>query len=881
MANTRHIVRQRDFSGGEVVEHAKRRDDEPAVRSGARTLRNVRILASGAVEQRPGRSALFVNTGRVSEVRLDSETTIFLCFGGGALSIRSSAGVLLAQAFSYAWTSDTADQAVWAVFGKDIVITFPNQIPKIARWDGATGWTFLDWAATVTSAGRKLVPFVRFAPAGITMALSALTGSVTVTFSDDVLNASHVGVRFRYYDKQITFTAVTSALVGTATISETLRPVRLRDFTADVTDVFAAGDIIENSAASSERIYVASVTGDDVLGLRIGGEPPTPGDVYVGTSGDATYSSQPSTPTTGPAITVWDEELFSSYRGYPRSVSVDQNRLIFCDFPGMPEAVAWSASGDHFDFASGSADDADPTDAIVEFVPKKARVYHVLDGADEFVFTDLGIYYVPISEANPLRPGSVSFRRIPGAPASQVRPVSTAQGLVYANVARNRVLAIVGTGQTAQPYIIRPASDLQSHLFAGITCLAVEEGGGDPPDELVYVVNGDGTVVVGRYEVGKDWAGWVLWHGDGAVKWISVTSFAALFSTVYAGWVIERVDANSYLDAAVDYDAIPTALGTGAQADVQISQSQGTVIGTMTSSGGLAAAFDGTTSQATAACAMKSASTTGAVGKILGQSMRIAKADVWPSSDAGFSNQLANITVTLRAKSGTTAVSNFVTEGSQLATSGSIGDTTSMLTLTSNDLTTAWDQVWVLVTAASGETYVAEVNLYAPQVAHGSGELWYLANASVDIMDDLRFVSGGSVDANGEVISSGVTFTDQQIGFGFDVTIEPFVPHVGPGQSVGQTHTKRQIPGVAVAVQNSTGFKVQSWKPNTAAWSTRYTRGAYDEGATTAERAAQPVAREEVVIAKPEGSEIDPRFRIIKDYPGPLRVLEIGPEVGA
>lgn len=883
MASSKQIVRQRDFSGGEVVEHAKRRDDEPAVRSGARALRNVRILASGAVEQRPGRSALFQNDGRVDEVRLDSETTIFLCFGDdGSLKIRSSAGTLLAQAWGYEWDEDTADQAVWAVFGKDIVITFPDQVPKIARWDGGTVWTFLDWAATTTSAGKKLVPFVRFAPAGVTMELSALTGSVTVTFSDDVLDADHVGVRFRYYDKQIEITAVTSALVGTATVKELLRSVKSRDFTADITSTFAVGDIVEG-VTSGNRDYIAVVGTpgtDDYTGLTLDAIAASAGEIFVGpTGGQAVYSTNNADPTTGPAITVWDEELMSDYRGWPRSVAFDQNRLIFSDFPGMPEAIAWSASGDPFNFASGGADDADPTDAIVEFVPKKARVYHVLDGADEFVFTDLGIYYVPISESNPLRPGSVGFRRIAGAPASQVRPVSTAQGLVYANKARNRVLAIIGTGQTAQPYVIRPASDLQSHLFEDITCLAVEEGGGNPPDELVYAVKGDGDVVVGRYEVGKDWAGWVLWTGTGDVRWISVASSAALFTTEYTtGWVIERVNVDSYLDAAVDYDAIPAALGTGAQSDIQMSQDQGTPIGDMVNGGGLAAAFDGVTAQAGAAGAKKNSSANGAVGKTVAQPMKIAKVIVTPTNDSGWTDG-ANVTISLRAKNGT-AASNYVSDGTELATTGSIANSASVArTLTSNDPATEWDHWWVLLVPATNQAvYLAEAVAYSPVTAHGSGELWYLPSSGVDVMDTLRYIGSGAIDANGEITATGVTFTDQQIGLGYTVTIEPFMPHVGPGQSVGQTHTKRQIPGVAVAVQNSIGFQVQAYRPNTAEWVTRYTRSPYDPGDDTTE---QPVPREEVQIAKPEGNDIDPRIRIVQDNPGPLRVLEIGPEIGA
>jgi len=88
MATSQHIVRQRDFSGGEVVEHAKRRDDEPVVRAACRAARNVHILSSGALEQRPGRSALFQEDGNAHQVRVAAETVYKLCFGDGDLTIR-------------------------------------------------------------------------------------------------------------------------------------------------------------------------------------------------------------------------------------------------------------------------------------------------------------------------------------------------------------------------------------------------------------------------------------------------------------------------------------------------------------------------------------------------------------------------------------------------------------------------------------------------------------------------------------------------------------------------------------------------------------------------------------------------------------------------
>ena len=297
--------------------------------------------------------------------------------------------------------------------------------------------------------------------------------------------------------------------------------------------------------------------------------------------------------------------------------------------------------------------------------------------------------------------------------------------------------------------------------------------------------------------------------------------------------------------------------------------------GNMTLGGGVASARDGVSDQGIAASA-GIASSAGFVFVRFGVPMKIARADVWGSNDQFFSTQ-ASVTIQLRGFTGDTDPTT-TTDGTLIATTGIVTDDTVMRTLTSTDMDTEWDGILIVITASAATQYLAEVRIYTPNPTHGSGLLWFYPDLTVDVMDGRRVVGTGVIDGDGD-LTADTAPTDEQIGFDFDVTIEPFLPHAGPGKSGGQTMHKRQVAGVAVAVQNSTGFKVQSYKPNTEAWETEYTRAAYDDDATAAELADEPPVREEVVLAKPRGSEFDQRIRILKDYGGPLRVLEIGDEV--
>src|SRR5690348_10033563 len=102
MALAKIIGAQRDFSYGEIDASLKRADDHPARKGGLRQMANARILNSGAIQDRPGRSALFraTNSWRIEEVALSSSNVFKFAFGEtggtGELKIFDSGNNLLA-----------------------------------------------------------------------------------------------------------------------------------------------------------------------------------------------------------------------------------------------------------------------------------------------------------------------------------------------------------------------------------------------------------------------------------------------------------------------------------------------------------------------------------------------------------------------------------------------------------------------------------------------------------------------------------------------------------------------------------------------------------------------------------------------------------------
>jgi hypothetical protein len=266
----------------------------------------------------------------------------------------------------------------------------------------------------------------------------------------------------------------------------------------------------------------------------------------------------------------------SPINGWPQGCAYDNERIIFYDFPQMPEAVLWgSLYGPNFFWVDATASSSDPTagadagSAILEFLAPsgraRPRVRHVVGWGDEFVFTDSGIFYVPVSGSNPLKPGSVEFREITRDGCSGIRPVQSSDCIIYMSVTLNRVSALIRTLGYSTPYIGIDASGLYGSLFTGPICMALTTGDGQYPERYVYVLNADGSIVVGALTKKPDRviSGWVPWSsGIGTPGWLSSNGTLIYYTVFYGGAnvILEVEDSATYCDGSVLVNSPPAKL---------------------------------------------------------------------------------------------------------------------------------------------------------------------------------------------------------------------------------------------------------------------------------------------------------------------------------
>jgi hypothetical protein len=158
--------------------------------------------------------------------------------------------------------------------------------------------------------------------------------------------------------------------------------------------------------------------------------------------------------------------------------------------------------------------------------------------------------------------------------------------------------------------------------------------------------------------------------------------------------------------------------GDAPKALVLIDRTTGTNIGNATNGGGLAAAFDGTTSQAFGAGAGSSGSVASIwVGKTLTGPKVFGQAIVYGSNDRGFvtGGGTPAMTINIRGKNGAAPAS--ATDGTIVGTVSAFNDTTNESagrTAASTDLVATWDHLFAEIAqgGAAAGMYCAEVEFW-------------------------------------------------------------------------------------------------------------------------------------------------------------------------
>lgn len=228
---------------------------------------------------------------------------------------------------------------------------------------------------------------------------------------------------------------------------------------------------------------------------------------------------------------AWDEQSFSSVRGWPGAVCFHEQRLWLGGSLGQPDGIWSSRTGNYFDFDAGDGLD---TDAIWVTVGSSdvSSVRHLVSNRALQVFTATTELSMPFSEQRPLTPSTVRIQRQSTYGASYVAPVPFDGATVFSQ-ANGRAVREMVYSDSSGGFEVTDLTLVASHMPAEPVDLAYVYGTALRSEQYAFVVNADGTMPVFLSARAEKIAGWTLWTTEGAEGFDTFESICVIGTTVY------------------------------------------------------------------------------------------------------------------------------------------------------------------------------------------------------------------------------------------------------------------------------------------------------------------------------------------------------------
>lgn len=558
----KEVIWQRNMSALEVREELlEAKGTELRARS-LRAARNMAALPSGALEARPG--LRFVKSGgtprQIVEIAPATSLTFAVVIYDNKLEVLDDTNAVVFTDSSVGWTSG-ADLWVVPSRTQTIIGDWQTGIYVLAYDISSATFSLGDYAFDQGAGTETLQPYWSFFP-GTRLTPSAVTGAITVTASGNVFEASQVGTSIRWHDREIRITGFTSATQVSGTVASRLPPSW--ELTVASTANMRVDDVVEQTTTQFQAIITQIVSATQIRCVTIDNfEGPDVGasEVLSFPSGSTTVTVK--TGIAPQASRIWDEQLMSARRQWPRSATIAANRLVFANFPWVPNAVALSAAGRLADFKVGTEDDA----AILRTVGRGSRVRHVVNAGDLLLLCEREVLVTTLRPGVVLTPSNFATYSVDERGASPARPVVVDSGVLFIDRGQKHVGLLVLDGASELRWTVRNLTPFHAHLIKTPTSLCGAASGSAESVGRAFVVNGDGTLVAISWVdiLGVDSIGLAPWDTDGTFQHVG-TAFGKHWAIVLrdingvSTRFIERFEDGIYLDCATE--GIPSNSGS-------------------------------------------------------------------------------------------------------------------------------------------------------------------------------------------------------------------------------------------------------------------------------------------------------------------------------
>lgn len=219
-----------------------------------------------------------------------------------------------------------------------------------------------------------------------------------------------------------------------------------------------------------------------------------------GTSVDA-ITEFPFFNTSAIANGSWDyesgyEAVWSSTKGWPRSVTFHEGRLYFGGSKSRPSTIWGSKVGLFFDFEATEGLDDDAVEATLDTNTFNAIV-DIISGRDLQVFTTGGEFYVPQNGLDPITPTNFFVKTASRNGTKQgIRVQQLESGTLFVQ-RQGKSLNEFAYTDTQATYVTQKVSLLAGHLLKTPTRIALRRSVATDENDLLLITNADdGTMAV-------------------------------------------------------------------------------------------------------------------------------------------------------------------------------------------------------------------------------------------------------------------------------------------------------------------------------------------------------------------------------------------------
>lgn len=203
------------------------------------------------------------------------------------------------------------------------------------------------------------------------------------------------------------------------------------------------------------------------------------------------------------------EPLFSGTKGYPGTVELAQDRLVYARIPAKTGAAAFSATGDYFNInIEASGDTAARLDNIRSQISE--TIYHVKESKYLLVFSNRAAYFATNREITATQP--LNFVKTS---ETGIRPNTKSvdlDGLVYYASNNGEQLISLAYDDVTTNYTANPETLLASHLISGVKRVVRQIAEQQQDAAKMWILRSDGRLVAGQVIRNQDITGFCEWR---------------------------------------------------------------------------------------------------------------------------------------------------------------------------------------------------------------------------------------------------------------------------------------------------------------------------------------------------------------------------------